>query len=95
MMHVGTLTLEIRIPGCRSLKEKRSHLKPILAGLHKNFNISASEIDQNDHHQFSVLACALVSNDARHVQKLLAKIPDWIESRYPGIQIIDDHLMML
>lgn len=94
-MHVGTLTLEIHIPQCHSLKQKRSHLKPILAALHKQFNISASEIGQNDHHQFAVLACAAVSNDAVHVQQVLTKIPDWIESRFPNIQIVDEQLTML
>jgi uncharacterized protein YlxP (DUF503 family) len=94
-MHVGTITLEIHIPQCHSLKQKRSRLKSILAALHKQFNISASEIGHNDHHQFAVLACAVVSNDAVHVQQVLDKIPDWIESRFPDIQVVDEQLTML
>ncbi|MCJ7708279.1 MAG: DUF503 domain-containing protein, partial [Anaerolineales bacterium] len=43
-MHVGALTLELRLPGCSSLKQKRSRLKPLLAALHREFNLSAAEI---------------------------------------------------
>ena len=33
-MSLGLLTLQIQLPGCSSLKEKRSRLKPLLARLH-------------------------------------------------------------
>jgi hypothetical protein len=94
-MHVGTLSVELHLPGCRSLKEKRSRLKPLLAGLHRQFNISAAEIDLNDHHQSATIACALVSNDPRHVQQVLDAIPDWIERRRPDLQVVDHQIAML
>ncbi|MBS3752567.1 MAG: DUF503 family protein, partial [Anaerolineales bacterium] len=30
-MRIGLLTLHLRIPGCASLKEKRSQIKPLVA----------------------------------------------------------------
>jgi uncharacterized protein YlxP (DUF503 family) len=77
------------------LKEKRSRLKPLLAKLHQQFNISAAEIDHNDTWQFSVIACVVVSNDQAHAQRVLAGIPSWIESRRPDLQIIDDQIILL
>jgi hypothetical protein len=42
----------------------------------------------------STIACVVVSNDARHVQQLLSKIPAWIESRHPDLQLIDDEIIL-
>lgn len=91
-MHVAALTVEIALPGCRSLKQKRSRLKPLLAQLHRHFNVSAAEIDRHDLHAEAVIACVVVSNDGRHVQRLLEGIPGWIETRWPDLTIIDHHL---
>jgi uncharacterized protein YlxP (DUF503 family) len=70
-------------------------LKPLLTGLHRHFNVSAAEVDQNDNHQLTTIACVVVSNDSRHVQQVLSKIQPWIESRRPDIQIIDDEIILL
>lgn len=94
-MHVGTLTIELHLPGCDNLKQKRSRLKPLLARLHREFNISTSEIDLNDRHRSAVIACALVSNDANHIQRVFEKIPDWIEKNRPDIQVVDEQIMFL
>ena len=94
-MRVGAISLELRLPGCHSLKDKRRRIKPLVAGLHRHFNVSAAEVAQNDNHQLTTIACVVVSNDARHVQQILAKIPSWIENRRPDVQIIDDEIIML
>lgn len=91
-MHVAALTLELHLPGCSSLKEKRSHLKPILARVHKRFNVSAAEIGLNDSHTTALLACVVVSNDHKHAQRLLAGIPLWLERRFPHITLIEEHI---
>jgi len=41
---IGTLTFHLHLPGCASLKEKRSRLKPLLARLHRQFNVSTAEM---------------------------------------------------
>jgi uncharacterized protein YlxP (DUF503 family) len=95
IMHVAALTIELRLPGCRSLKEKRSRLKSLLANIHRHFNVSAAEVDHNDNWQFATIACVVVSNDQAHAQRVLDGIPSWIESRRPDLQVIDDEMMML
>lgn len=94
-MHVGALTLELRLPGSTSLKHKRSRLKPLLAALHREFNVSAAEIEQNDSHVLAVIACVVVANEAGHVEQLLARLPSWIEERRPDIQVIDQQFTFL
>jgi uncharacterized protein YlxP (DUF503 family) len=94
-MRVGILTLEILIPGCSSLKEKRRRIRPLLARLHREFNISVAEIDQQDTWQNAVLACALVSNDNSHTQRSLQKVIHWIESSWPDLTLIDERIEIL
>jgi len=94
-VHTGTLEIDLHLPGCSSLKEKRSRLKPLLARLHREFNVSAAEIDALDAHRSAVIACAVVSNDTGHVQRVLENVLAWIE-RYPrDLQVIDHQIRLL
>ena len=93
-MHLGALTVELHLPGCHGLKQKRGRLKPLLAGLHRHFNVSAAEIDHQDNHHRAVIACVTVSNDARQVQRVLDGIPGWIESHSPDLQVIDQQMQL-
>ncbi len=94
-MPVGLLRLSIQIPGCSSLKEKRSRLKPLLARLHHEFNISAAELEEMDHWQEAVIACAVVSNDSAHTQRLLQHVLVWLENNWPDVLVFDHHLEIL
>lgn len=87
-MTVGLLTLHLQLPGCRSLKEKRSRLKPLIARLRKEFNISVAEMDYLDVWQDSLLMIAIVGNHQDHTQRSLQAITDWIEQRWPDVMVI-------
>lgn len=89
-MPVGLLTLHLSIPGCTSLKEKRGRLKPLLARLHREYNVSAAEMDRMDAWQEAVIGCAVVSNDAAQVQRVLQSIVNWIERERLDVEVIDD-----
>ena len=91
-MPVGILNLDLHIPGCSSLKEKRSHLKPLLARLHREFNISAAEVDLQDKWQSAAITCAIVSNDAVHNQRVFQQVINYIEKTWPDIHIIDQSI---
>lgn len=92
-MHLAALVIELRLPGCTSLKQKRSRLKPLLLSLNRTFNVSAAELEQHDLHKFSTIVCASVSNEGAQVQRVLSSIPDWIESNRPDLQIIDQEII--
>ena len=92
-MHMAVLSIELRLPGCASLKEKRGKLKPLLAGIHKEFNVSAAETARQDSHTSAIIACAVVSGDGRHAQQVLDGIPGWIEARRPDLEVVDHELM--
>ena len=94
-MSTGLLTLYLHLPGCTSLKEKRSRLKPFLARLHREFNISVAEIDRLDAWHETVVACALVSNDTGHTQRSLQQIVHWVENTWPDLDLVDDHIEII
>ncbi len=94
-MTVGLLTLYLNIPGCSSLKEKRSRLKPFITRLHREFNISVAEIDRLDAWQETVVACALVSNDTSHTHRTLQQIVRWVETSWPDLSLFDDQIEII
>jgi uncharacterized protein len=94
-MRVGILTVYLHLPGCTSLKEKRSRLKPLLARLHREFNVSTAEIDRQDAWQEAVIACSLVSNEDGHTQRALQVVVNWIESSWPDVSLVDDHIEII
>ena len=94
-MSLGVLTIHIHIPGCASLKEKRGRLKPLLTRLHREFNISVAEIDHNDVWGSATIACAMVSNNNGHTQRVLQKIPRWIDRHWPDVTVMDEQLEIM
>ncbi len=94
-MNVGVLILILQIPGCGSLKEKRGRLRPLLAKLHKEFKLSAAEVDDLDIWGSAVVACALVSNDPTHTRKVLQKTAHWVENTWRDLDLIDFQIEML
>jgi hypothetical protein len=94
-MSLGLLTLHFYLPGCSSLKEKRRRLKPLLARLHREFNVSVAEVDHLDVWQNAVVACALVSNNNKHTHRTLQQVVSWIEHSWPDVDLVDDYLELL
>jgi uncharacterized protein YlxP (DUF503 family) len=94
-MSVGLLSLHLQLPGCASLKEKRSRIKPLISRLHREFNVSVAEIGYQDGWHDTLIACALVSNDHNHTQQALQVIPGWIEKNWHDLTLVDDHIELL
>jgi uncharacterized protein YlxP (DUF503 family) len=83
-MVIGHLSIELHIPGARSLKEKRMVLRSIKDRI-KKFNISVAEVEFNDLWQRAGLSVVMVSNDERHADRELAAVVSEIERLEPGL----------
>jgi uncharacterized protein len=94
-MSIGFLSLHVKFEGCRSLKEKRGRLKPLLTRLHREFNVSVAEIDFQDTWQDAMLGCVLISNDSAHTQRSLQQVVRWVETSWPDVSVVDDQIEML
>jgi uncharacterized protein YlxP (DUF503 family) len=74
MASVGVLTLEMRLNGAHSLKEKRHVVQSLKERLRHKFNVSVAEIDCQDLWQRAVVAAVTVSSDHRHAAQVLQAV---------------------
>ena len=93
--NLGILTFHIHLPGCNSLKDKRSQIKPVLSRLQRTFNISIAEVGKLDSWQESILTCAFVSNNRSFTQKTLQSIIQYAEKSWPGLYIADHEIELI
>ena len=82
-MAVGILHLELRLLSPRSLKEKRSIIKPVKNYLQAEYHMSVAEVEHQDTHQLAGLEVALVSNDRAYLQTALSGLSKSLERRFP------------
>ena len=87
-MAVGILTVDIRIPGALSLKDKRRVLKSLKERLRSRFNISISEVGFQEKWQRSELLAANANIDRRSAEGQLARVLDFIYE-FNGVQVCD------
>ena len=73
------LTIEVRLPAARSLKDKRSVIKSLLSKIRRQYNVSASETDYHQAHGRSLLAVAWVGRDVDAGRRLLDRIELLVE----------------
>jgi uncharacterized protein YlxP (DUF503 family) len=84
-MVVGVCTIDLSIPACRSLKEKRGALAPVIASLRREFNVSVAEVESHDRWQAAVIGVAAVSTDPGYVHGLFEKLVAHIERTQPHV----------
>jgi uncharacterized protein YlxP (DUF503 family) len=78
-MVVGTGIVDLRIPGCGSLKEKRSVLSRILRRTQNEFNVSIAEIGDNDLWRRARIGFSVVGNDRPYINAKMDLILRFIE----------------
>ena len=88
-MIVGACTIELNLPGVRSLKEKRGAIKSLIAQIHKKFRVSAAEVGLHDVWQSASIGVAVVSTNRGHAEEVLDNVAAWIERHRPDIDLID------
>lgn len=74
MMHIGLLTLELRIEESHSLKDKRHVVKSLKDRLRHRFNVSVAEVAFQETWQRSMLAVVTVASDALQGEQLLEAV---------------------
>jgi len=79
-MPIGTLRVDLRLRGVRSLKEKRALLSPLLARLRNDLHCAAAEVDLADRWQASVLEVACVNSERVAAETTLRRVLDVIEA---------------
>ena len=68
------LTLEIRMEGAHSLKDKRHVLRSLKDRLRAGFNVAVSEIEHTDLWQRATLGIVSISDSREYLAGLMAKV---------------------
>jgi uncharacterized protein YlxP (DUF503 family) len=79
-VHVLALTVELHLPQCRSLKEKRAVLKPVLEGARRRYSVASSETDHQDTWQRAQLAFVCVSGSTSHASDVIDEVERFVWS---------------
>jgi uncharacterized protein YlxP (DUF503 family) len=82
-MVVALLSIELHLPGSRSLKDKRMVLRGIKDRLSK-FNVAIAEVDHHDLWQRAGLGVVTISTANAHADRELAAVVAEIERLEPG-----------
>lgn len=94
-MAIALLTIELYLPITNSLKEKRSILKPLIARLRKEYNISICEADAQDQLSRAVLEIVCVSGSRALAHRQMQNVANRVESWRMDAQMIDYHIEMI
>ncbi len=86
-MFVLALRVELHLPACRSLKDRRQAINPILDGARHRFRVSAAEVDHADKWQRADLGFAVVAGQAHHCVDVMDDIERFVWS-FPAIEVV-------
>lgn len=73
-MPIAFLTLELRIDGARSLKDKRQVVRSLKDKLRNGFNVAVAELDPNDLWQRATVGVVSVSDSRDYLEGLMQNI---------------------
>lgn len=80
-MVVVSMTWELSLPGCSSLKEKRSVVRSLRDRLRKRFNVSVAETGLQDVRDRALLTIALVATDGHMAESVLDRADRLVEEQ--------------
>ena len=71
---IAVLTLELRIEGAHSLKDKRQVLRSLKDKLRSNFNVSVAELEQTDLWQRATIGIVSISGSRDYLSGLMQQV---------------------
>jgi uncharacterized protein YlxP (DUF503 family) len=89
----GALALDVLLGDVRSLKEKRSVVRPIVAELRRKFEVSAAEAGHLDLHRRALIGVAVVAADVQHCRTVLDACERLVADR-PEVEVLSAHTQL-
>jgi len=86
-MFVGCLELDLLLGDVRSLKQKRSLVRPVVAELRRRYDVSAAEAGHLDLHRRALVGVAVVAPDRAHCVEVLDSCERWVAGR-PEMELL-------
>lgn len=86
-MFTGSLVADLLLGDVRSLKEKRSVVRPVVAELRRRYAVAAAEVGDAGLHRRVQVGVAAVAADAVHVTEVLDACERLIAGR-PEVELL-------
>lgn len=87
-MHAAAVRVDLRLPACASLKEKRRRLRPILEHLRRRMELSVAEVDHHDAWQRSAIGVAVVAPRAGRLDEVVERLRGWFLAQ-DDVEVVD------
>lgn len=84
---VAGARIELFLPACQNLKEKRAIVKSVIGKLRSRFNLSVAEVAYQEQWQRTVLGIAAVANEISFLQQEIQAAIRLVEIQ-PGVELI-------
>lgn len=88
-MVIGACRIFLSIDDAFTLKDKRHIVKSLIERLRSRYNASVAEVDLNDLWKNAVIGIACLSNDAKHVDRMMADMIKFAEN--DGRAVVEDY----
>ena len=93
-MWIGWNEFDILLGDVRSLKAKRSVVRPIVAEIRKRFLISVAEVEDASLYRRTRLGVSMVSGDRSHIEETLNKVEEML-SRRPEVELLASKMRLV
>lgn len=87
-MWIGWLTFDVLLGDVRSLKEKRSIIRPLIADLARRTEASAAEVGAHDLHRRAEIGVSVIAAEAAHVRDVLDRAERMLAEEHPEITLL-------
>jgi len=86
-VYVLTLEVDLHLPEVRSLKAKRSVVRPIVEGARRRYAVAAAEVGYQQQWQRAELGFAVVAGTERHAVEVIDEVERFVWS-HPEVQVL-------
>ena len=93
-MLVALERFDLRIPGSRSLKQKRHVVSSLTAAVRRRFPVSVAEVDHHELWQRTSIAVAAVGADQHHLRRVMHEVEKLVD-RWDGTEVLRSELQLL
>ncbi|MBV8933912.1 MAG: DUF503 domain-containing protein [Kutzneria sp.] len=93
-MFVGALELDVMLGDVRSLKQKRSVLRPLLAEIRRRHEVAVAEAGHLDLHRRALIGVAAVAADSDRVRAVLDTCERLVAAR-PEVELLSARQRLL
>lgn len=87
-MWIGWIEFDVLLGDVRSLKEKRSVIRPLIADLSRRTEAAAAEVGAHDLHRRTAIGLSVVGAEITHVREVLDRAERMLAEEHPEVTLL-------